>query len=90
MKALTANEIARTAFRGNPPYQGPFPPGYARPSRDQNEICPYCKNDDTDIVRDAAALVPFGTFYGEKKFKVVHCHCCAAVFSFSIPQPIHS
>lgn len=82
MRTLTDNEIARTSFRGvlNSVWKSPY--GYTHPNRDKNEMCPYCKNEDTDIVRDAAYLAPFFAFYKDKKFTVVHCKCCSAVFSF--------
>lgn len=84
MKTLTQNEIARTSFRAVSPglWESPF--GYTSPHRDKNEMCPYCKNEDTVVVRDAAYLEPFKEWYRNKvdKFTVMHCWCCTAVWSF--------
>lgn len=86
MRTLTANEIARTAFKAIPKERWNSPYGYTHPHRDKNEMCPYCKNEDTDVVQDAAYIKPFKEFYGDKKFRVIHCHCCTAVFSFWMPN----
>ena len=84
MRTLTRNEIWRTSFKAIPHEQWNSPYGYTQPNRDKNEMCPYCKNEDTVVVQDSAHLTSFRDFYGDKKFKVVHCHCCSAVFSFWI------
>lgn len=87
MKTLTQNEIGRTAFKHIPgQWKSPF--GYTHPHRDKNEMCPYCKNENTDVVRDAEDLVPFVKFYGDRveKFTVVYCFCCSAVWSFYVPR----
>jgi hypothetical protein len=39
-----------------------------------------------DTVQDDAYLAQFKFLYGDKKFKVMHCHCCEAIFSFALPQ----
>lgn len=82
MRTLTTNEIGRTAFKAIPKERWESSYGYTHPHRDKNEMCPYCKNEDTDVVRDESYLAPFSAFYGDKKFKVIYCHCCTAVFSF--------
>lgn len=88
MRQLAPNEIARTSFMSIPSEAWKSPYGYTHHSRDKNEMCPYCKNEDTDVVRDTAHIAPFAEFYGNKvqKFTVVHCHCCSAVFSFYTPN----
>lgn len=50
------------------------------------KTCPYCKNQNTDVVMDSVYLAPFRKFYGGKKFNVINCWCCEAVFSFMIPE----
>jgi hypothetical protein len=80
MRELSDNEIARTAFSFVLPKSGD--------TIDRNKICPYCKNQDTDIVRDVAYLIPFKTFYKELPFQVIHCHCCSAVFSYCMSDKI--
>lgn len=88
MRTLTTSEIARTAFKAIPKERWESPYGYTHPHRDKNEMCPYCKNEDTDVVRDMAHLEPFRQWYGEKvqKFTVVECRCCSAVWSFFVPN----
>ena len=84
---MTKNEVARTAFRYLPNENYVSPYGYTH-NRDKNEMCPYCKNEDTDIVRDTAYLVPFVDFYGEnvQRFTVMNCWCCSAIWSFYVPN----
>ena len=88
MRTLTQNEIHRTAFKYIPKKIWHTEYGYIRPDFDKNQMCPYCKNEDTDVVRDKVALAPFTEYYGEKveKFTVVHCWCCAAMWSFYTPK----
>ena len=86
MRILTPNEIARTAFKAIPQKEWKSPYGYTHPHRDKNEMCKYCYNEDTDVVRDPAYLAPFKEFYKDKKFRVIHCLACTAVFSFWIPE----
>ena len=88
MRQLTQNEIARTAFKAIPQERWGSPYGYTHPNRDKNEMCPYCKNEDTDVVRDIADLEPFRKWYGDRvqKFTVVHCFRCSAVWSFYVPN----
>ena len=84
MKTLTTNEIARTAFKALTPPEWEASSGYKHPRRNKNEVCPYCKNEDTDVVRDVVQLEPFKQWYGDRveKFTVVNCWCCSAVWSF--------
>lgn len=88
MRQLTQNEIARTAFKAIPKEQWKSPYSYTHPLRDKNEMCPYCKNEDTDVVRDPDDLRPFAEWYRDKaqKFTVVRCWCCSAVWSFYVPN----
>jgi hypothetical protein len=86
MRTLTTNEIGRTAFRYIPgKWESQF--GYTS-NRDKNEMCAYCKNENTDVVRDDAYNAPFAEFYGDrvKTYTVVHCYCCSAVWSFFVPK----
>ena len=86
-RILTTNEIARTAFQHIDKERWTSPCGYSHPEKDPNEMCPYCKNEDTDIVIDKTYLSPFSDFYKDKKFRVVSCYCCSAVFSvWDIPD----
>ena len=85
---LTQNEIARTAFKAISQERRNSPYGYTHPNRDKNEMCPYCKNEDTDVIRDKAELAPFDQYYGDRvqKYTVVHCFCCSSVWSFYVPN----
>lgn len=78
---MNQNEIARTAFRYIPKERWESSFGY-KTTRDKNEMCPYCKNENTDVVTDPVTLEPFRAFYAGRKFTVVSCHCCSAVWSF--------
>ncbi len=83
MKILTDNEIYRTAFKYfKPTMISPY--GYLT-KRDKNEMCPYCYNEDTDIIIDKSYLTNFVDFYNKRnitKFTVIHCFACNAIFSF--------
>lgn len=83
MKELTENEIARTSFRSisNELWNSPY--GYTHQNRDKNEMCPYCKNEDTNIVLDPVLLGRFMEFHRAVKSRltVVECLSCSAVFS---------
>lgn len=81
MKQLTNNEICRTAFKAITKSEFKSQYGYTHPNRDHNEMCVYCKNEDTEVILDMAHLAPFKKFYGDKSFKVVNCHYCNSVFS---------
>ena len=81
MRELTRNEIARTSFKYYKDWNSSF--GY-KTNRDKNEMCPYCKNEDTDIIRDAVSLRPFQEYYKDMEFKVMSCYCCNAVFSYGV------
>jgi hypothetical protein len=74
MRVLTLNEVARTAFPAISEYR-------KEGQTTSNYTCPYCKNTDTDVVRDPVILQPFETFYVTSTYKVLHCHCCEALFS---------
>ncbi len=91
MRVLTDNEIGRTAFKEiKGEWNSPF--GYLATGKDKNEMCPYCKSEHTNVVRDHAYLMPFEIFYGSMvdKFTVVNCSCCSAVFSFYVPHEARS
>lgn len=81
-EALTQKEIWCTSFHEILHKEWKTTYGWAHPDRDKNQMCPYCKNEDTDVVRDEAYLVPFKEFYKDRKFTVVSCWCCNAVFSY--------
>jgi len=84
MKQLTKREIVSTSFPYIPGrWNSAF--GYKHTNKDKNEMCIYCKNEHTDTVQDDAYLAQFKFLYGDKKFKVMHCHCCEAIFSFALP-----
>lgn len=85
MRELSDNEIQRTSFEyiSSNKWDSQF--GYKLPNRNKNEMCPYCKNEDTDIVRDFAFTRKFKEFYSKVNitdFTVVYCYCCEAVWSF--------
>jgi hypothetical protein len=81
MKQLTQSEIGRTAFPWKDPSNFTSTFGRTHPLRDPNEMCIYCKNENTDRVLDQALLKPFLDFYKEAKFKAFHCSACESVFS---------
>lgn len=95
MRALTPSEICRTAFLAvNSRKTSPF--CNTMPDRDANEMCPYCKNENTEIVRDPAYLRDFDAFYAgvaaakglaAVDFTVMHCDACWAVWSFCRMDP---
>ena len=79
---LTVEEVRRTAFSSINPERWRSPFGYTS-TRNKNEMCPYCKNEDTAVIRDPAHLTPFKQVYGDKyKFVAVHCWLCTAVWSY--------
>jgi hypothetical protein len=78
MRQLTQIEIGRTAFR-----EHDLPEDRVS-TVDSNNICPYCKNQETDIVYNALDLAPFKQFYGDKPFRVMECFSCSAVFSICL------
>jgi len=77
-------EVWRTAFKAISQDKWDSPYGYKNPNRDKNEMCPYCYNEDTDIIKDAVRLRPYKEWYGDvvKKFTVVYCPACQAEWSF--------
>jgi len=83
-KTLTVVEVGKTAF---PKHSGvrysPF--GYMT-NRDTNDMCPYCKNENTEVIQGADLNV-FNEFYTEKgfKFRAISC-CCGAQFSYYWPE----
>lgn len=82
-RVLTPIEIRRTAFKAvSSQKSGGF--GYTHTSRDANEMCIYCKNENTTRITDPGYLAPFAVEWGASKFKVFECHCCTAVFSFGV------
>jgi len=89
-RTLTQSEIGRTAFKAVDPKGINSPFGYTHPHRDKNEMCPYCKREDTDVIRDAAELEPFARFYAGKyaRFTAVSCPSCSAVWSFYSPEGV--
>jgi len=84
MRQLTPNEVWRTSL----PYVDPkgVPGAIYLTSKDKNEMCVYCKNEETDVVKDPVELSRFKSFYGGRKFRVCYCACCDAVFSFAYPN----
>ena len=85
MRQLTQREQLQTTFKwvevkgrnwGNALYTGRNP--------DPNESCPYCKNDFPDVIRDKAYLASYevNPFFQGKKYKVMSCYCCNAIFSW--------
>jgi hypothetical protein len=72
---MTNNDIYRTAFKKiiNSGFVSQY--GYKNPNMDKNEICPYCYNENTDVVKDSVVLNNFHDFYRDrvKSFKVLSC-----------------
>ncbi len=87
MKQLTQSEIARTAFKEVLHERWKSPYGYTHPQRNKNEMCPYCKNEDTEVIRSQADLKPFAEFYKDKvkDFTAVRCGCCEGMWSYYKP-----
>lgn len=83
IKQLTQNEIYRTAFKRIDNWDKKNSQFFLNKNRNPNEMCPYCKNEDADVVIDKTDLNRFENFYKDKyNFKVMHCSYCEAVFSF--------
>lgn len=78
MRAMSLSDVTRTAFKY---YEND--PAFPSLSKDINKVCPYCKNADTDIIKDEAYLQVFKQFYKEKTFTALSCFCCNAVWSYS-------
>ena len=82
----TQNDIHRTAVKK---HSGKMKSDFGRlTNRDTNEMCPYCKNEDTAVILDKAILKPYQEYYSDKvhSFTVVSCYCCNAEFSFYKPK----
>ena len=67
---MTLNEVARTAYR----------------DMSCNRICPSCKHDSPDDIRDTVSLAPFREFYKKLKFAALHCSFCGAEWSHLIDE----
>lgn len=79
---ISEREIALTAFayiKGE--WKSPW---MYHTHRDKNEMCPYCKNEDTEVVRDVATVKLFAEFYKGRttKFQVMSCWLCSALWSY--------
>lgn len=82
MRDLTDSEIVATAYKYIPKENWSSPFEYMLPKRDKNEMCPYCKNEDTNVVTDQAFLNRYKKLFKNKEFKVLECHCCSSIFSW--------
>jgi hypothetical protein len=51
-------------------------------TKDPNEMCRYCKNEDTEAVRDAGTLNEYKKFFKDIVHKVYYCHCCGVTSSW--------
>ena len=51
-------------------------------AKDPNEICRYCYNEDTELVREAGVLNEYKKFFKDIKHKVFYCHCCGVTSSW--------
>ena len=83
IKDMTFADIRNTSFEYKSDWR-PSPFGYTHPDRDPNEMCIYCKNENTERIRDKASLAKWDAFwvnFPEMKYKVFWCYCCGAVFS---------
>lgn len=82
MRSLTDKEIVATTFRYIPGEKTWSSYGYTYPKRDKNEMCPYCKNEDTDVVTDQAFLNGYKRLFKGRDFKVMECPTCTAIFAW--------
>lgn len=80
---MNANEIARTAYKFKPRTMVPYglSCGEYRLSRDANTICPSCKHDEPEEIRDRVILAPFKAHYKSGNFRVYKCPFCTAQWS---------
>lgn len=94
---MSPTDIAHTAFLGHTFTPNKKKPpstkldsivGVIYPHRNPDEVCPYCKSSDTEVVRDVVSLKPFSDFYGDRvqSYVVMYCFGCPAVWSFYIPK----
>lgn len=75
--------IARTAWAYRPKAKYTVA-GKEYVGRDTNRICPSCKNDVTEEIRDD--LGAHVAFYKDTKFHAMHCTFCGANWSYPIPD----
>lgn len=55
--------------------------GHTKLNFDLNYMCPYCKNEDTNLVQDTTILNIYHHVFKKCSFwKMIHCSCCTATF----------
>jgi len=64
-------------------YSSPF--GWTHPERPLWEMCPFCKNEDTQKVRDMDRLKALSNYH-EASFGAFDCFACGAEFHFTKNQ----
>jgi len=85
---VTPNEVWRTAFKEIPQQNWESPYGYKHPDKDPNQMCVYCKNEDTDVVRDSAVRELYSKEFKDQveKFTVMYCSACTAQWSYYVAR----
>lgn len=79
MRKLSKTDIRRTAYKKIDNWT--VVSAYMT-NRDKNEMCPSCKNEDTEIIKDKAYLKDFDEFWKNIPYKACYCFFCGWVWSF--------
>jgi len=58
------------------------PGAYTHPERPMDEMCPFCKNEDTRIIV-SIERIPVAKYYGHEDFVAVECSACGGKFHFT-------
>lgn len=80
---MNTRQILQTAFRYIEDWKpSPFGRG------NTNDMCPYCKNEDTDVIRDKSFLAQWENIkaFDGMIVKVLQCYSCTAIFSHYRPK----
>lgn len=51
---------------------------------EQKEVCPYCKNRDTQRIIDVQDLKPYKDHHKGEPFKAFSCFCCGGKWHFKV------
>jgi hypothetical protein len=54
---------------------------YTLPSKSMDSMCPICKNENTDVIRDCTALQNIAEVFEGSVFKAYDCWCCGYKWS---------
>lgn len=85
MITLTARQQCQTSFQWKPFTKETWEnASRIDNANDPNNICPYCRNENTTPVTDSSVLLSYreNPSFDGFTFKVFSCYCCNAVFSW--------